>query len=286
MPVAAASDPPALHFELAGPDDAVPPSRFALPRTAVDTWRDNDGAVCAYTYESEGQFFMDWPAVAHYGFDASGRAVRAWPQPGVALSDVERVHRRAVVPAAMQCLGFETLHASAIRFAHGVVGFCGHAGAGKSTLAVAAAAAAAEQWADDTLVLEISPRVVRAVPIPYDVGLRAPSRVHFGSAAPDVVTAAGGPAPLLGIFVLERGASDVTATRLDPTAALQAVLPHACTFSMLDAARRRLMLEQYLALVDVVPVFTLSYRSGFEHLPAALEAIARSVPRQEPTVRP
>ena len=143
----------------------------------------------------------------------------------------------------MQCLGFETLHASAIRHPHGVVGFCGHAGAGKSTLAVAAASAS-EQWADDTLVMAVTSRAVSAVPIPYDVGLRAPSRVHFGSAAPVVVTAAGGPAPLLGVFVLERGATDVIAARLDPTAALQAVLPHACTFSMLDAARRRLMLEQ------------------------------------------
>jgi hypothetical protein len=284
MPVAA-SDPPALHLELAGPDDAVPPSPFALPRPAVDTWRDNDGGVCAYTYESEGRFFMDWPAIAHYCFDASGRAVRAWPQPGVALSDVARIHRRAVVPAAMQCLGFETLHASAVRFPHGVVGFCGHAGAGKSTLAVAATSAA-EQWADDTLVMAISSQAVSAVPIPYDVGLRAPSRVHFRSAPPVVVTAVGGPAPLLGIFVLERGAAEVTVSRLDPTDALQAVLPHACTFSMLGAARRRLMLEQYLALVDVVPVFTLSYRSGFEHLPVAIEVIARSVSQHEPAVRP
>ena len=110
--------------------------------------------MCAYTYEPSDQFFMDWLAVAHYCFDTSGRSVRAWARDGVTLASVERVHRRAVVPAAMQCLGFETLHASAVRFPHGVVGFCGHAGAGKSTLAVAAASAA-EQWADDTLVMAI-----------------------------------------------------------------------------------------------------------------------------------
>ncbi len=101
------------------------------------------GEVCAYTYVQDGHFFMDWLGVARYCFDASGDAVRAWPADGVPVASVRRVHRRAVVPAALQSLGCETLHASATRLASGVVGFCGHAGAGKSTMALACAAVGA-----------------------------------------------------------------------------------------------------------------------------------------------
>ena len=126
---------------------------------------------------------MDWLAVARYCFDASGQTVRAWPSDGVPWQSVERVHRRAVVPAALQCLGHETLHASAVRLADGVVGFCGHAGAGKSTMAVACALSGGEQWADDTLVLQMGPGRVHAIPIAYDVALRPPSVAHFGDRA-------------------------------------------------------------------------------------------------------
>lgn len=268
-----------LRLQLAGPDDSPPPPPLRPPLPAVDCWRDNSGEVCAYSYAHGDQYFMDWPAVARYCFDASGHSVRAWPYDGVPLASVERVHRRAVVPAALQRLGLETLHASAARLADGVVGFCGHAGAGKSTMAVACASSGAEQWADDTLVLEIGPAVVNAIPIAYDVALRQPSVAHFGDlAAPvAVVRASGDPAPLRALFLIDRSASSPLIQPLDPTEALQAVLPHACAFSMTDAVRRRLMIEQYLALVDVVPVYRLSYPSKFECLPEVVDLVRRQI---------
>ncbi len=267
-----------LHLHLAGPDDSPPPP-LRPPLPSVDCWRDNAGDVCAFTYAQGDQFVMDWPAVARYCFDVSGHSVRAWPRDGVPLASVERVHRRAVVPAALQRLGLETLHASAVRLSTGVVGFCGHAGAGKSTMAVACASAGAEQWADDTLVLEIGPTGVDAVPIAYDVALRQPSVAHFGDrAAPvAVVRASGDPAPLRALFLIDRSASVPLIQPLDPTEALQALLPHACAFSMTDAARRRLMIEQYLALADVVPVYRLSYPSNFERLPDVVNLVRRQI---------
>ncbi len=267
-----------LHLHLAGPDDSPPPP-LRPPLPSVDCWRDNAGDVCAFTYAQGDQFVMDWPAVARYCFDVSGHSVRAWPRDGVPLASVERVHRRAVVPAALQRLGLETLHASAVRLSTGVVGFCGHAGAGKSTMAVACASAGAEQWADDTLVLEIGPTGVDAVPIAYDVALRQPSVAHFGDrAAPvAVVRASGDPAPLRALFLIDRSASVPLIQPLDPTQALQALLPHACAFSMTDAARRRLMIEQYLALADVVPVYRLSYPSNFERLPDVVNLVHRQI---------
>jgi hypothetical protein len=240
--------------------------------------------VCAYTYAQDGQFFMDWLAVARYCFDASGQTVRAWPSDGVALKSVERVHRRAVVPAALQCLGHETLHSSAVRLPQGVVGFCGHAGAGKSTLAMACALPDGEQWADDTLVMQVESGRVHAIPIAYDVALRPPSIAHFGDRAGSVrvIRASGGPVPLRALFLIERTSPSPAIQPLAPTVALQALLPHACAFSMTDAVRRRLMVEQYLALVDLVPVYRLSYPSTFECLPDVADLVRSTVAGQEP----
>ncbi len=268
-----------LRLHLAGPDDPQPSPPQRPPQPAVDCWRDNAGDVCAYTYAHGDQFFMDWLGVARYCFDVTGQAVRAWANDGVTVAAVQRVHRRAIVPAALQHLGCETLHASAVRFATGVVGFCGHAGAGKSTLAVACAASGAEQWADDTLVLAIGATSVTAVPIAYDVALRPASVTHFGGrqASAGVVRASGAPTPVRALFLIDRSDSTPSIRLLDPREAFEALLPHACAFSMTDAARRRKMIEQYLALVDLVPVYRLSYPSTFEILPEVARLVLRQI---------
>jgi hypothetical protein len=240
-------------------------------------WRDNAGQVCAYTYPVEGQFCMDWPGVARFCFDSSGQIVRAWPSPGQPRTSVERVHRRAVVPAALQHLGFETLHASAASFPNGVVGFAGAAGAGKSTIARACASAGADHWADDTLVVRIAGGGVQAVAIPFDVALRDSSKQHFGSAIDAGVVSARGERALTGLLLLDRGADDMDLARVPPGDALQQLLPHACTFTMQDAARRRRLAEQYLALVTEVPVYRLSYPTDYTRLAAVVELIERQV---------
>jgi hypothetical protein len=223
---------------------------------------------------------MDWPGVARYCFDASGHTVRAWPDPGQPLSSIERVHRRAVVPAALQHLGFETLHASAASFRGGVVGFVGAAGAGKSTMARACASAGAGHWADDTLVMRVGVgrSGVQAVAIPFDVALRNPSKQHFGSGVDASVLSAGdGERELAGLMLLDRGGADVRLSVLTPGDALQQLLPHACTFTMRDDSRRRRLAEQYLTLVSEVPVYRLSYPSDFTRLPEAVDVISSEV---------
>jgi hypothetical protein len=270
-------DRPGLVLRLAGSADPVPPV-LRPPDPSVDVWRDNAGEVCAYTYSAGGWHCMDWPAVARFCFDQAADAVVAWVRPGVAWPAVERVHRRGVVPAALQRLGFETLHASAVRLPAGVVGFLGHAGAGKSTLARAfGSAAGADPWSDDTLVLDFGGDDVAAVPIPFDVGLRPPSVQHFGNGSSGVVVAGGGRAPLRALMMLDRGSARISVTPLGARDALDALLPHACTFSMKDAARRRQMVEHYLTLAARAHVFRLAYPTDFGALPGVLEIVTATV---------
>jgi hypothetical protein len=81
-------------------------------------------------------------------------------------------------------------------------------------------------------------------------------------------------------MLLVRGAPAIAATLLDARDAFAAVLPHACTFSMTDAVRRRQMVEQYLTLAARVPVFRLAYPTDFGALPEVMEAVASTVGRR------
>lgn len=268
---------PELSLSIVGPPG---PPVLRPPDPSVDLWRDAAGDACAFTYPTEGRFCMDWPTVARFCFDASGRTVDAWLDGRPTLRSVERVHRRAVVPAALQQLGFETIHASAVAYPSGVVGFIGSAGAGKSTIARACAVAGAEQWADDTLVLDVTPGDVRAVAIPFDVALRTPSEQHFSdpSGAPGRIQMAGTTAaPVRALLFLDRGAGRLALSAVSPGEALTALLPHACAFSMRDDRRRRLMAEQFLTLVAEVPIYRLSYPSDYARLGDVTAAVAREV---------
>src|SRR5262249_19193035 len=105
---------PALRLMVASAISVRPPDPLPPAHPLVETWRDAAGGPCAYAYESAGQFWMDWPGIARFSFDVEGREITAWPNADVPLADIERVHRRVVVPAACQRLGHEVLHASAV----------------------------------------------------------------------------------------------------------------------------------------------------------------------------
>ncbi len=271
---------PALRLSVAPATRERPAEPLSPAHPLVETWRDAAGEACAYAYESAGQFWMDWPGIARFSFDLQGHHITAWPEAGVHLADIQRVHRRVVVPAAYQRLGHEVLHASAVRTPHGVIGFCGEASAGKSTFAFALAARGFDHWADDTLVIAAAAASPLAVPIPFDAALRPASAdfllgvsgVHQG----EVTRAPGEPVTLAALVLLDRHAAGATAPRarrLTPVVALERLLSHACAFSTRTIELRRSLTEHYLAIADAVPVLTLSYASGFDALGAALDLV-------------
>jgi hypothetical protein len=256
-------------------------SRPDSPHAAVELWRDARGEVCALAYEAGGQFYMDWPAVARFRFSRAGDVIAATPVDGVPVSAIERVWRRGVVPAALQCLGYQVLHASAVALPDGVVGFFGDAEAGKSTFAFAASQRGYAHWADDTLVLEARPDDPVAIPIPFDAALRPASASHLagidaGTHEGHVIEAPGGPAPVRGLIQLRRqtnGTADPVLRRLTEIEAFQRLLANACTFSMqLPGASLRVS-GDYLTFAGSIPVFELDYTSGFDRLDRALDVV-------------
>jgi len=71
------------------------------------------------------------------------------------------------------------------------------------------------------------------------------------------------------------GTEPVTVERLAPSVAFRMLLPHAYSFSLADGERKRRMMQAYLRLVSIVPVYRVRFRTGLEHLGAITTALER-----------
>ena len=83
------------------------------------------------------------------------------------------------------------------------------------------------------------------------------------------------------VFLLRRGdGSKATAARVAPLDALPDLLAQSYHFGGEPPARKRRMLESYLALVTATPLYDLHLPTGVENLPAILDEITRVLAEQ------
>jgi hypothetical protein len=134
------------------------------------------------------------------------------------------------------------------------------------------------QLADDALVLQLEPDRVSVCPLPFAPRLREASRLHFGYS--DQIPATRVDVPLadlvLSAIFLLRQDDQIERPRLalSPQAqAFSALLAHAHCYDVHDPAHTRRLVESYLAMVSLVPVFTLQYRPDLQQLPQLIEII-------------
>ena len=254
----------------------------------VHVWRTPEGALIAHGYKQEATYWMHWPSVAAFRFAAADQFITAFVNPHASRAVVEDVYRRGVLPMATQALGREALHASGVLTAAGVVAFAARSHTGKSTLAYGLSRRGFVQWADDGVAFDVSGGGVSTFPMPFHVRLRAESSrlVGFEDLAcrqfePSSVIAPGDlrPTRLSAICLLRRlddGWQGPAAyiERIEPAKALMQVLVHAHEFNPHDEDRRCRMLQAYLELVDLVPVYDLGFAPGTERFAAVLEMIA------------
>jgi hypothetical protein len=253
--------------------DSVSPSQV---------WTMPDGDTCALGYRIGPCYWMEWPGFASFCFNPAEPTVTAFVQAGVSRHDVDDVWRRSVLPLVLVTRGLEALHASASAGRDGVVAFCATSGTGKSTLAFALRARGFGQWSDDAVVFDVATgRAVSAIPLPYSSRLDAAASQYVTIRPPAHGIETGHPAPLAGICVISRLAvdsdRDIEVNRLEGSAALLAVLPHAHVFDQADLDRTRRMVDAFLSLVDRVPVFDVRFRPGPDAWPAVLDRLAEHV---------
>ena len=245
----------------------------ALPTTAASStiWRDGEGSVVAVGGMLENGRWMSIAGVGSFVFDELTSPVTAYPEASVSDELVEDAYRRTVLPLALQALGREVLHASAVRIPSGVLALCAVSGTGKSTTAFALSQRGNRLWADDAVQFSIEGDTVEAIPLAFTLRLKGDAAHAAGLSAVVEETT---PAPLAAICVLERGEEpEVTAVRLDSVDAFPAVLTHAYCFELEDAHRKREMMDAYLALVVRVPVFRVTFPAGLEHVESVVDSI-------------
>jgi hypothetical protein len=266
---------------IVGPEEQTP----VLPdleHRQVEIWRDRTGAVCAYGYIEDEQHWLHFPGLATYRFSGRSTAVTAIAAAPVREEAIRDSYRRAVLPLALQALGLEVLHASAILSAKGVVGLCAGSGTGKSTIAHGLSQRGYQVWADDAVAFEaVRPRA-RAIRLPFKLRLRPDAAAAFLVEDPGMGqdAAAQESAPLVALGVLRRAsdlAEGVVIEPLPPSAAFRALLPHAYCFSLSDVERKRLMLDRYLSVSTQVPVFEIRFRPGLDVLPVILDGIEQAM---------
>jgi hypothetical protein len=252
----------------------------AAPATGrqVDEWTDECGKVFARVFSSDDHYRIDWRGVGAFAFRPGSRDVLVWPEPDARHEDISDTFDRLLQPVILQALGKQALHAAASVGPCGTIALCGNAGSGKSTLGFAMRQAGYRQLADDALVLQLEQDRVNVCPLPFAPRLREASRLHFGYAdqnpAPHVDVR---PADLvLSVIFLLRQDEQTERPRLvllPQAQAFPAVLAHAYCYDAQDRSHTRCLVDSYLAIVSLVPVFALQYRPDLQRLPKLTEMI-------------
>jgi hypothetical protein len=240
-------------------------------------WRDELGRVCMWSTVRAGRPWLVAPGLA--AFELDGDVVRAIPFEGGCEEAVEDAFWRSVLPLYLEHRGAQVLHASAVAGPCGVVGLCGRAGAGKSTLAWGLCRRGFRLFADDALVVaSIEPPL--ALALRGELRLLPEVRERFGLVGRRITPEleAGTPAPLVLIIALRPAAAGEAAPAVRRMAAGESfavLVEHAYVYD-LEAGKRGLS-ERSLELAGGVPVVEVvrpPTLDGLERTVAAVEDLA------------
>src|SRR5262245_4741894 len=261
-----------------------------LEGAPVQEWTELSGGVCAQAYVGHEWHWIVWPGIGTFRFRPDRRVVEALPEPGASLAEVEDLYARYVLPIAMQAVGAEAIHASAVSSSIGVLGFCGERGAGKSTVAYALSRRGYSHRADDVLALEVGEGSVSVLALPFEPRLRPASAEFFGAATGRRhVRALAGSVKiaretLAGLFILDghQGDRPPEIRRLSGTQAIVSALQHAHCFNPEDVLNRRRHFQNYLEIAAQVPVIAVRYCYGLDRLEELLDCLLLQVGTPRP----
>jgi hypothetical protein len=251
-----------------------PPPAFPVTAASNTIWRDGEGDIVAFGGTLEDSRWMTVLRVGSFEFTQSNEPIVGHPDEGVSDELVEDAYRRTVLPLALQALGSEVLHASAVSGPDGVLALCAVSGTGKSTLASALSRRGYPLWADDAVRFEPAGRAIAVTPLPFALRLKGESLTLFGDVEVPSSNDAS-PQPLGAIYILERG-DELALSPMPPADAFPAVLTHAYCFDLTDAARKREMMAAYLDVASRVPIYRLVLPEGLRHIDAVVDAVRES----------
>ncbi len=251
--------------------------------TFSENWKDNQGEVCAWGKIEKDTYWIYVYKIGYFSLDIWQNTVAAYPDDRTPDCWVWDTYYRTVLPLMLQARGSEILHASAVSTTKGLVALCARSETGKSTLAYGLSQRNYPLWADDAVNFQIKEKVM-AIQLPFSIRLRKasadfyqqPDRDHRQILTQNTSNELAS-IPFRCLFILERLPTDSeTITVINPIScsnAFSAVLPHAYSFSLEKQERKQQMMQQYLAFVNKVPVFSLAFQAGLQHIEQILDAV-------------
>ena len=232
-----------------------------------------------YAALPDGSAYRRWSNLFEFLVTADARHIYAQT-----LTDVDNEAMMAyllvdALSFSMVRLGWEPLHATAVATDHGVVGFLGNSGDGKSTLAALLLQQRCKLVTDDMLVLVRDRETWLAQPGPPRLKLYRDMADHILGVAPgriamnpdttklivplDTDDCTAEPHPLRALYVLrsvgEDRSSALRIEQLSPAAAFPRVLAHTAGHYPSEIARLQRQFQFTTTLVREIPVKTLSY---------------------------
>jgi hypothetical protein len=246
---------------------------------------------------SSGVYCLRCVGVGDFFFSRTGRRVKCFPDPAASATVVDSVLYGPVRATLLELQGLICLHASAVVLEGAGVGFVGHSGYGKSTVAAAFVAAGYPLLTDD--ILAVCARGSRCLARPGNQWLRlSPDAASI--LGPDYRNDTGSgsskhrvpvnarerelskkPVPLAALYVLDRqlrAGDGVAVEALSGSIGLIELIRFsfcARVAKPLGIDRARFALLGRLA--QCVPVRVLRYAEGFEHLRTVCRVIQRDI---------
>lgn len=287
-----------LSMRFAGPDDRAPhPPDAGSPD--LHTWLDRRGGVVAEGFRHSGAYWMAWRSLATFRFCTDDPRITAYAVPGVPVDIIRDTYRRSVLPLALQALGWEALHASAIVCREGIVAFPAVSETGKSTVAFGLRRRGFPQWSDDGVVFKMEGDGAVALPLAFSVRLRPGSSKLFTKNSRPAVRLAdrepGGqahrvPQPVVKVCLLTRMEDGAAPGRPQLTAipkarAFRELLAHAHVLDPSDEARRALMMRAYLELAARVQVWQVTFAPKRDQFDLMLDTIVEGLALEPPALR-
>jgi hypothetical protein len=278
------------------------PSKYRRVQTAdwFQSYASPEGRPVLRQAKVAGGYLLSFPELADFLVAQNGREVTCcWPYAHGSIETICHLALDQVLPCVANLLGLLALHATAVVTSHGLCGFVGSAGTGKSTLAASFAVTGYPTFCDDCLVVVESGSGLLAEPGYPGVRLWEDSaRSILGERAGDhpaighYTTKLGverlgeskafprRPTPLIAIYIVTRDTSGAApkleAPNIDELSARESFAQLLRSTYRLDTTDPAMLSREFQALhslIGRVPVRRLAIPSDFNRLPAAREIV-------------
>lgn len=270
------------------------PARAALEPIGdwLHHWPDSNGTVTLSLAAHGDGYRLRFPDLCDFLIDADARRIRVESTQGLAPNTLEHLIVDQLLPRVLSHRGALVAHASAVRIQGRAIGFLGHSGWGKSTLAGLLHHAGHRLLSDDCALLVpigAATCVVPAYPslrlfedsIGQTLGEDVSTR-PVAAYSPKQRLTLGPPEPedshclLQAIYMLNDPATSATGhliAPLPPAQACMALVEHSFRLDMASSMHATALLAQAASVLRRVPAFALHYPRDYAANPALLETL-------------